>query len=243
MKLRGSITVLTLIAAAGLLLVACEHDTTRPEQADQGLENPYDWVGEKHNQCLDYTIPIVTSDPSRDWTLQDTWNLAWEYFQSIGDDRVVLRAGVINSRSHHIDYLSLGGREAQLACVDSLAGVGVVSELFAVYAKDLIDAGAQGDSPRLHDLTREVQASDLDSDEKAMLLSSVSVAVHSSAYWSLGDPGMGILQAIPAVVLLDFGGALFGAISSHVSGDDGETIVIKALIGAAAASTLGAIKP
>ncbi len=242
MRKRSLIAIsLTLVALVCFtILLSCESEpvsppnTERPEDIPDGDgtkepgeksfpysdavlqgDNPYDWIGEMHNDCVDKIIEQVTAKgttPSE----HDICVLASELVA----EGVSANLGVDPIEESHMKTATRMMKESfkgfriepaeAIAYVGSLADQGIVSQDFSQFARTIILAANRGSHWRLNRIEQRIIEADIDEAERASLLAMTSVWRHSLKYWSrkLGDD---VVVEMNPILAADIAGACFGA--------------------------------
>ncbi len=204
-----------LIGAAALM--GCAEKGTTDVNAPEGVINPYEWMGEAHNEGLAFGIQELEAQSKVE--IADISNVV---------DRFLLERGgaypVGDYSSDDIEWEeainpAVAGRESFLAHLVNLENEGLLSESFVEQAGRIIDLTWEEKFGSLRNLERAILESDMDELEKTGLLGGIAVACHSQDFWSARvKVGAAKISDLRPVVTADLCGALGGAIAGSLGG-------------------------
>ncbi|MGQ9604314.1 MAG: hypothetical protein ACUVUU_08975 [bacterium] len=261
MRFITLISLLLVVGSVVAALIGCGVDTTGPEDSRE-FKNPYDWVGVKHNDCLQYVVERVKKNPEYNWSIEDAKALVEQYFGSDGDHLILVApqgvARPVSKATIESAYeLASRGSDYFVSFLDSLKAEGLVSPAFVAFAREILRSVDRGEGKDVFDdIGRRLDAHDLTAAERQVLLLGLAVADHSSAFWqseleeitkvvnrgkSVTDSPFEILSIPPAAAIagMDLIGGGGQALITYLNGGDFWDVITNGLVGAATASGCG----
>ena len=230
------IQLLIIFMVIAIFIPGCKNSIQEPKIS---MDSPYNWVGIEHNKCLSYVIGKVTNDSLKDWQDYDVEKLVIDYFNSTRNMNVQQNVKIVGSKTD----LNKKYVDSYFQFVDSLVTIGSVSATFRNFDREIINAIGEYDfEESLEDIEAEVARSKINQYEKEILFIEISVARHSSKFWSnetrisKGKRPMLGLGPIAVLVGIDVIGGGISAYFSWHSGHSGWDIAKDALVGAAGTS-------
>ena len=225
--LVGIVGALIVVA----LLIGCAEKGVTDVSGIAAISNPYEWVGEAHNEGLAFGMRELGAQSKVE--IADISRVVDRFMQErrtkypIGDFPAVELdwAEIINP--------AVGGADCFLAYLTDLEKGGRISHLYRDRAGEIIRLIELEDFHALRDLERSILESGMNATEQVGLLSGIAVARHSNDFWHEGvESGAVKINDMRPVVIADLCGALGGAIAGGI---------ISGGVGAAAGGLGGAI--
>lgn len=240
---------LTVVALLIACLIGCQTENSVSPVDTKTEENPYDWVGKKHNECLTWLMDRILVDSTDSLSQADVISLVRDYFRADPTMRLLGISNEVKANSEQAISLALpiafSGMRGYRSFLDSLTNEGAVSRKFAELSIGILDGlGSSGSNSELDGISQEIASADLIEDEKALLWLELSIAKYSRKLWATYEKQEGpflILSIPPAAIIvgMDVIGGVATGIISHRSGNSTRDSVIDGLIGGAAASGCG----
>ncbi len=244
MSRMGRFLGLTVIGLVVALITGCESDIAIPAEADH-FENPYDWVGKKHNEIVEHALQEAQAEgvePSVSWVI--TCVSSYMDGMPLEGTNERLRSSPDDLSVEYAVRMVTEGEHFVRSIIDSLAASGIASQDFRAHVGALLSEAYLADPERFDKLAKDIWDTDYNPTEKMILLCAASIGKHTSIFWTSKVPERVNLasQAIPPIVLIDIGGGILGGIIEATRNDSGwQDIFWGVLGGAAGASTLGAL--
>jgi hypothetical protein len=227
------VVVCAFIAATGL--TGCSEERATEVTGEAVVPNPYEWVGELHNEGLEFAILQIGGRSKVE--MGDVVDLV-DQFLVQNSDKLSTR----EARPGGLDWAkviepAVGGKNRFLQHLADLEEDGAISNEFRAMAEEAVELTWRGDMDGLRSLEETVRNQSLVEAERIGVLSAIAVGSHSNQFWQSRTP-RDISKAATwrRVVTADLCGALGGAIAGGIIGGGGGALA-GAIGGAVGAST------
>ena len=220
---RPKIALSALSIAAILVGFGCHSPATtsgEPEEANGA--GSFAWMGEAHNDGLDYGIAraAVAGKVDRDLVVRLT-----ESFLAQREEEMAKR-GYTPFALDYYDLIdqALGGEERFLDILGNRLAEGAVSGEFHRFATEMLALAGEEDLAGLGRLGEEAARSKMSDTERTGILASLAIAEASLTYWTgvreSGGAGKNLIRW-RRILTADLVGALGGAMAGAVGGPVG----------------------